>query len=48
VTSLNQKIEAYTNLKYAKDVTSGGISATANIVKSGLGALGGWFGYKAA
>ena len=46
--ALNQKIDANPSLKYAKDMTSTGISATASMVKTGLGTLGGWFGYKAA
>lgn len=45
--ALNQKIDANPNLKYAKDITSTGITATASIVKTGFGALGGWFGFKA-
>ena len=46
--SLNQKIDANPNLKYAKDVTTGSLIAAGSMVKSGFGALGGWFGYKAA
>lgn len=46
--SLNQKIDANPNLKYAKDVTAGGLIAAGSMVKSGFGAIGGWFGYKAA
>lgn len=46
--ALNQKIDANPNLKYAKDVTSGGLYAAGSMVKSGFGTLGGWFGYKPA
>lgn len=46
--SLNQKIDANPNLKYAKDATASGLMAAGSIMKSGIGALGGWFGYSKA
>lgn len=47
-TAINQKIEANPSLKYAKDVTAGGLYAAGSMVKTGIGSLGSWFGYKAA
>lgn len=46
--ALNQRIEANPSLKYAKDMTTGGLYAAGSMVKSGFGSLGGWFGMKPA
>jgi hypothetical protein len=45
---LNEKIDANPSLKYAKDVTAGGLMAAGSMVKTGFGSLGSWFGYKQA
>ena len=46
--ALNQRIDANPSLKYAKDMTTSGLSVAGSMVKSGFGTFGGWFGMKLA